>query len=267
VEKNQEKSSEKVANRIVLLKDGPAVLYKKKSVLIFGGCGGLGSVLVRTFKDAGFTVITVDFRVNTEANGTIQLSGSPTEMNEVTEELNILNIQFDAVICVAGGFRMGNLQPDQIVEDLTKMFTYNVKSAVSAAHISTKFLRPGGLLMLTGANAALRPTPQMIAYGVSKAATHHLVRSLAQEGSGLPENSSVIAILPIMLDTPQNRKDMPDASFDDWTPLETVASQLLTWTSTNERPPSGSMMLIQTKQKSTRFVPIKVADFEIPEFV
>ncbi|MDH8618413.1 hypothetical protein QIH36_27515, partial [Klebsiella pneumoniae] len=63
----------------------------------------------------------------------------------------------------------------------------------------------------------------MIGYGLAKAAVHHLVSSLSAEKSGLPKDSSVLAILPITLDTPMNRKFMPDSDFSSWTPLEFVA--------------------------------------------
>lgn len=53
----------------------------------------------------------------------------------------------------------------------------------------------------------------MIGYGLAKAAVHHLVRSLANDSSGLPNNSNVLAILPITLDTPMNRNWMPKADF------------------------------------------------------
>ena len=54
----------------------------------------------------------------------------------------------------------------------------------------------GGLLLLTGAQAALQGTAGMIGYGMSKAAVHQLVSSLGAADSGLPANTSVLAILP-----------------------------------------------------------------------
>jgi dihydropteridine reductase len=67
------------------------------------------------------------------------------------------------------------------------------------------------------------PTAGMIGYGMAKAAVHQLTKSLAAESSGLPPNSLAVAILPVTLDTPMNRKWMPNADFSTWTPLEFVA--------------------------------------------
>lgn len=63
----------------------------------------------------------------------------------------------------------------------------------------------------------------MIGYGAAKAAVHHLTKSLSGKDSGLPTNAAAVAILPITLDTPMNRKWMPKADFSTWTPLEFVA--------------------------------------------
>lgn len=64
---------------------------------------------------------------------------------------------------------------------------------------------------------------EMIGYGMAKAAVHQLTKSLASEKSGLPKNSLAVAILPITLDTPMNRKWMPNADFSTWTSLDFVA--------------------------------------------
>lgn len=57
---------------------------------------------------------------------------------------------------------------------------------------------------------------------MAKAAVHHLTKSLGSEGSGMPSQATVAAILPVTLDTPMNRKWMPQADFSTWTPLEIV---------------------------------------------
>lgn len=103
------------------------------------------------------------------------------------------------------------------------MWKQSVWSSTISATIGSKFLKPGGVLTLTGADAALKGTPGMIGYGLAKAAVHQLTKSLAEEKSGLPENSLVVSILPITLDTPMNRKWMPKADFSTWTSLDFIA--------------------------------------------
>lgn len=63
----------------------------------------------------------------------------------------------------------------------------------------------------------------MIGYGLAKAAVHQLTKSLGQDKSGLPKDATAVAILPVTLDTPMNRKWMSGADFSTWTTLEFVA--------------------------------------------
>lgn len=62
-----------------------------------------------------------------------------------------------------------------------------------------------------------------------------------------------LGILPICLDTQTNRQGMPNANFDDWTPLNTVAEQLLKWAKKEDLPNSGALIKITTKNKETTF--------------
>ncbi len=45
----------------------------------------------------------------------------------------------------------------------------------------------------------------MMGYGMAKAAVHQLVKSLGEQGSGLPDGACTLGILPVTLDTPMNR--------------------------------------------------------------
>ena len=81
---------------------------------------------------------------------------------------------------------MGSVKDDNIFDNMNKMWSYNVQSAILASHIATHVLKEGGLLVLTGAAGALGPTPVTLSYGISKVSTHHLVASLASQNSGLP---------------------------------------------------------------------------------
>lgn len=129
----------------------------------------------------------------------------------------------DALICVAGGWAGGNSSSADFIKNCDSLWKSSVWTSTIAASLASKYLKDGGLLALTGAKAALEGTPGMIGYGMAKAAVHHLVESLAGPKSGLPNNATVVAILPVTLDTPMNRKFMPKADFSSWTPLDFVA--------------------------------------------
>ena len=161
------------------------------SALVYGGAGQLGDAIVNTFKTNGFsTVYSADFRPSNGATTNILLTGKvETDVTNITEKLTADNVKFDAVVCAAGGWVGGDIKSKDILSSLDKLYHFNIESAVAASHIASLFLKEGGLLVLTGAASALGPTPGNISYGMSKAATHHLISSLAE--SGLPSGASV----------------------------------------------------------------------------
>nr|XP_023966458.1 dihydropteridine reductase isoform X2 [Chrysemys picta bellii] len=86
----------------------------------------------------------------------------------------------------------------------------------------------------------------MVGYGMAKGAVHQLCQSLAGANSGLPSGSAALAVLPVTLDTPMNRKSMPDADFSSWTPLEFLAETFYDWITGKNRPSSGSLIQVVT---------------------
>jgi dihydropteridine reductase len=162
--------------------------------------------------------------------------------------------KLDAVICVAGGWAGGNAAKD-LAKNTDLMIKQSVWSSTISASVASQFLKEGGVLTLTGAKPALAATPGMIGYGMAKAAVHQLTKSLAASGSGLPDNSLVVSILPITLDTPMNRKWMPKADFSTWTPLEFVAELFHKWIQNpSDRPVNGSLLQLVTKDSKTELV-------------
>jgi dihydropteridine reductase len=104
----------------------------------------------------------------------------------------------------------------------------------------------------------------MLAYGLSKGATHHFLQTLGettgkatttrskrQKAKRLRKHSeyldtlSVVGILPTTIDTPSNRKAMPEANFNDWTNPTDIAQEIGTWIETPPlRPHSGSLVKV-----------------------
>ena len=196
-------------------------------------------------------VCSCDLVANEEAdmNVVVKLSESWQEQSrKVNEDVSsaLGGMKLAACICVAGGWAGGNAAADDVIANADMMWKQSVWTSMISATISARNLEPGGLVVLTGAVPALGGTPGMIGYGMAKAAVHQLVLSLASKDSGLPDGSSTVAILPMTLDTPMNRKFMPAADTSTWTPLEVVAEYLLQWTSNVDRPVSGSLVQLAT---------------------
>ena len=138
------------------------------------------------------------------------------------------------------------------------MYRQSVETSIISARLAAEFLNPegGGLLVLTGALAALKGTPGMIGYGLAKSAVINLVSSLAAcPESGLPAKSVVTAILPITLDTPANRSAMPKADLSAWTPCQELALKLLEWSKDVTLVKNGTLYKVETKANKTQFIP------------
>lgn len=229
-------------------------------VLVYGGRGALGATCVAHFKANKFWVGSIDLADNSEAHLSIVVNKDESFVQQETTIIcavqTALNEEkLDGVFCVAGGWAGGNAKKD-LAKNAELMWKQSVCSSLLTVSLASRFLKEGAILQLTGAKAALEPTPGMIGYGVAKAAVHHLTKSLADKNSGLPANSTVVAILPITLDTPMNRKWMPDADYTSWTPLEFVAELFLKWSKGEEMPSTGSLLQLVTKDSKTSVVPV-----------
>ncbi|KAJ3070648.1 hypothetical protein HDU98_006326 [Podochytrium sp. JEL0797] len=233
----------------------------QKHALVYGGSGGLGLRIVSAFKAADWKVTSVDFRANTEADHRIVLDASNDFAATgalVDAELTAITAgnKIDAIVNVAGGWAGGNLKDDDLYKNVSLMIAQSVNSSVITAKLSATHLKDNGVLVLMGAAAATDATPGMIAYGIAKAGVHHLVQSVAAKDSGFPAHATVVALLPVTLDTPMNRKFMPDADTSAWTPLEELSGKVLAWAEGKETVASGSLLKVLTKNGKTEYVAV-----------
>ena len=88
--------------------------------------------------------------------------------------------------------------PDEVFD---KIFANNVKSVLWLANLTLPGMaeRGGGCFITVGSIGGLRANTVIGAYGISKAADHHLVRNLAAEWG--PKNVRVNAIAPGLIRT------------------------------------------------------------------
>jgi dihydropteridine reductase len=226
-----------------------------KKAIVVGGCGGLGTACVEQFKQQGWSVLCVDFASHPEVDN-VQLDADADWTEQVAlARQGCADAGFDsaeAVLHVAGSWAGSSVESDDFAASLEHLWSANVRSAALSAHLAGRCLGKGGMLTLTGAAAAQDgPTSFMTAYGMTKAATHHLVSSIAE--SGLPEGCAVNAILPVTIDTPTNRNAMPDADTSTWTPAEEIAQELCLWAENDKerRPANGAMVRVETVGNKT----------------
>jgi dihydropteridine reductase len=226
---------------------------KKKAILVYGGGGQLGSDIVTTFSAEGWHTICVDPVSCSGCDTHISLTKQDRslKMLHVIDTVKTLDCDLHAIVNVAGGWQGGDAASSNVLATADAMYDMNVRSALAAAHLAALCLSPGGLLALTGAAPALQGTPSMLGYGTSKAAVHHIVKSVSEDPSMVERDARVIAVLPVTIDTPMNRKFMPDADHSSWTPPSEFSGALLRWATGQEKPEQGGLYVFNTENDVT----------------
>ena len=124
------------------------------------------------------------------------------------------------------------------------MLDLNLLSAFWAAkHVIPHAKASGrGRLLFISSRGAVEASAGAAAYAAAKAGLHALVATLAKEvgASGATAN----AVLPSVIDTPQNRAAMPGAKFDTWVEPAKVAALLAFLASDAAATTSGALIPI-----------------------
>ncbi|MFO7662948.1 MAG: SDR family NAD(P)-dependent oxidoreductase [Chloroflexota bacterium] len=214
--------------------------FKDQVIVITGGAGNLGAAVTRAFYLAGARVAVVD-RVRDmaveifgdeipEGEYCLYVSGNLMDESSVAEVVDTIIKRFDHIdvlVNVAGGYRAGTPLHETPVDTWDFMMNLNARTVflTSRAVIPHMIERERGKIISVGARAALKGTAQSGPYIASKMAVIRLTESMAAELKD--KNINVNCILPGTIDTPDNRKDMPDADFDKWVTPDSMANVIL----------------------------------------
>ncbi|MBV8514580.1 MAG: SDR family NAD(P)-dependent oxidoreductase [Acidobacteria bacterium] len=202
---------------------------KSKVVLITGANGGLGTSITRSFLAAGASVTGVSNQISArefpQANFTpvsADLTKTST-VNDVVQSVVNREGRLDILIHVLGGFAGGKSIAETDDDTWERMRDLNLSSAFHVMRAAIPHLRKSGngRIVAIGSLAANEPHAGIGAYVTFKAALVSLVRTVALENrdSGMTAN----VILPDTMDTPGNRKAMPDADPSKWVATQDVA--------------------------------------------
>ncbi len=205
--------------------------------VITGGFGALGQVVAKAALEQGLNLAVLGHTAEPPAGieaalgpnalllGGVDLAdeaAAAKAMNAVTSRFG----RIDALLNIAGGFRWIKIG-DSHSADLEALFRMNVQTAVNAIRAALPALKksPAGRIINVGALAAERASAGMGPYAASKAAVLRLTEALAEE---LKETAvTVNAVLPSIIDTAQNRADMPKADFTRWVAPGDLAEVML----------------------------------------
>lgn len=208
--------------------------------IVTGGTGGLGKEVVSKFLEEGAKVFsTYTRKEGLEACKVLRdeyKSSLIFGKADVTKENHMSKVvaktveifdKVDLLVNVVGGFMSSSLV-DTDLDTWNKMMDMNLKSTF----VCSKAVLPGmieqdyGRIVNIAARPALHGYGGVSAYGASKAGVINLTESMADEVK--EHNINVNAIIPGTMDTPGNRKAMPDADFSKWVHPSEIA-QIITF--------------------------------------
>ena len=220
---------------------------------ISGGAGNLGRAVTRAFLEAGWRV-SVALHHTDAKNALDELKSAhpgrvSTCLLDLSKELGAASAitqtmqwagRLDAVAHLMGTWVGGAKVADTSLGVWEAMMTLNLTSAflLTRAAIPRMLEGGGGSIVYVSSRAAREKRAGNAAYAVSKAGLLVLAESIAEEyrGDGIRAN----AVLPGTMDTPANRRSMPDADHARWTPPEEVARVVLFLASPESAPVNGA---------------------------
>lgn len=209
----------------------------KKTIVLTGGTGGLGTALVRR-------LIRQDYRLAVTYLLPEEASKFEEEFDFSEDELTLTRLDAtnsDAVkdfmtevagrwdgihgLCaLVGGWAGGRDVEDTDDVRLERMLDLNLRSAFYAVRAVIPHLRETGWgrIVLVGSRAALdNPTGQS-AFNIAKAGVVALGQTVADEisDSGITAN----VIMPSVIDTPATRESLPYADYVNWPTPDEIAA-------------------------------------------
>ncbi|PTT30327.1 SDR family NAD(P)-dependent oxidoreductase [Pseudomonas sp. HMWF021] len=201
----------------------------RRVVAITGALGNLGETLAEMAAAQGANLVLIDQAQMTMpcSHNRLVLSGvdlaSISDCEEVAQQINRYFGRLDALINVAGGYAWEPLLGGAL-QAWDRLYTLNLRTALNASKALLPLLlqSPAGRIVNIGASMAAKAGLGMAAYAASKSSVLRLTEGLAEELKDM--GITVNAVLPSILDTPQNRAAMPDAEHQRWvTPAQLAA--------------------------------------------
>ncbi|MFC2119622.1 SDR family NAD(P)-dependent oxidoreductase [Bacteroidota bacterium] len=201
----------------------------KKELLIFGSNGALGKGATSILKSKDYDKIYLfDFNIkkkNTDPT-TIHIKVKDLSVEEnVKQAFSHIKASKNTaffLFSTVGGFAGGKKVWETELDDFEKMINMNLTTSFLLAKYFALLVKNShsGSICFTAAYTGLFPESSKAAYGASKGAMIHLVKSLAEEGNEI--KLSVNAIAPYIIDTTANRGWMKDGDYDNWMKPEEI---------------------------------------------
>jgi NAD(P)-dependent dehydrogenase (short-subunit alcohol dehydrogenase family) len=202
-------------------------------IFITGAKGGLGAFITKRFLATGATVVGASRSISQQDFPLPNFVALPVDFTKSTAVSDAVKSiveryrRLDVLVHVVGAFAGGQSVTETDDATWEQMNDLNLTSAFYTLRAAIPHLRKSGTgrIVAIGSLTAVEAHPGLAAYVTFKAALAMLVRTVALENrdAGLTAN----VVLPGTMDTPANRKAMPNADFSKWLQPSDVADLVL----------------------------------------
>jgi NAD(P)-dependent dehydrogenase (short-subunit alcohol dehydrogenase family) len=203
-----------------------------KTAIVTGASGNIGQTVIKKFIDEGYKVIgtaipndpvALDFPPDKFEKAVVDLMSEDESANFINNIVARYG-SVDSAVLTVGGFAMGSVAETK-TSDIAKQYKLNFETAYNVARpIFVQMLKQNnGRIFIMGSRPGLNAMngKGMIAYGLGKSLIFRLAELMNDEAKGTNVVTSVV--VPSTIDTPQNRKAMPDTDPATWVKPEAIA--------------------------------------------
>jgi NAD(P)-dependent dehydrogenase (short-subunit alcohol dehydrogenase family) len=226
-----------------------------KVVIVTGSVGNLGLAVAQAVQGAGAKAVLVDRSEDRLRENYPRLVGSPDHFLaggvDLTNPDSLARMvqstcerfgRIDALVNTVGGYRGGKPVHEMDLADWDFLFGVNVRTTLLCCRaVIPQMLHQGsGKIVNVASRDGLQGSAGYSAYSASKSAVLRLTESMAAELKN--SNINVNCIMPGTIDTPQNRKAIPNGDFTKWVEPEAIAEVILFLISDAARPINGAAL-------------------------
>ncbi|RMH64398.1 MAG: SDR family NAD(P)-dependent oxidoreductase [Calditrichaeota bacterium] len=197
-----------------------------RHVFITGATGNVGRAVCSELNQCGYRLLCATRNASAKPDGCD--AAFPADLTNEADTRACIDTavqhagSIEAAVLTVGGFMMGDVAHTSL-QDVERMIQLNFHTVYNCVRPLWQHMKQNGFgrVVLVGARPGLHPETgaPMVAYTLSKSLVFALARLLNADGAA--SNTVCSVVIPSIIDTPQNRRAMPEADYKSWvTPRE-----------------------------------------------
>jgi NAD(P)-dependent dehydrogenase (short-subunit alcohol dehydrogenase family) len=240
--------------------DAPSHQLAGKVIIVTGSVGNLGLATAQVLQRVGAKTVLVDRSNERLQENFPDLVNSPDHFlaggvdlvnpDSLAKTVQTALARFgriDSLVNTVGAWRGGKPAHETDLGDWDFLFGVNLRTTLLCCRaVIPQMLHQGrGIIVNVASRDGLQGSAGYSAYSASKSAVLRLTESMAAELK--TSNINVNCVMPGTIDTPQNRKAIPNADFSKWVAPEAIADVILFLLSDAARAINGAAVPVYGK--------------------